>query len=346
MTLSRRSFLLLAAAGAFFVLPSCNRDSGSGKIKIAVVTNNPEDFWTICEKGAKDAADKHGVELHFRRPDRAEAGVQLNILNELVAKGVKGIAVSVIDPENQTPDLKRIAGQTNLITMDNDATESNRLCYIGTDNYEAGKAVGRLVKEAMPQGGTVAVFVGQITPINARLRVQGVFDELAGQKDAKGPTLGKYTLFKNEAITDNCSRATCLDNAKDALARLEGTPNVCMIGLWAYNAPAILEAVKSKNMAGKVKIVSFDEDAATLSAIEAGEIYATVVQDPYNFGYKSVEVLAEAAKSGDKSALANTPVRNIPYRVIMKDAAKDPVTGADRLAVAPFRNELNRLMGK
>ena len=344
MTLSRRVLLALAAAVVLTALPSCNRDSG--KIKIAVVTNNPEDFWTICEKGAKDAADKHGVELLFRRPDKPDPGLQLNILNELVAKGANGIAVSVIDPENQTPDLKRIAGQTNLITMDNDATESGRLCYIGTDNYEAGKAAGRLVKEAMPQGGTVAVFVGQITPINARLRVQGVFDELAGQKDAKGPTLGKYTLFKNEAITDNGQRAICLDNAKDALAKLAGTPNVCMVGLWAYNPPAILGAVKSKDLAGKVKIVGFDEDSATLSAIDAGEIYATVVQDPYNFGYKSVEVLAEAAKSGDKAALANNPVRNIPYRVIMKEAAKDPATGADRLAVGSFRTELNRLMGK
>jgi ribose transport system substrate-binding protein len=344
MTLSRRTLLALAAASALTLLPSCNRDSG--KIKIAVVTNNPEDFWTICEKGAQDAANKHGVDLIFRRPERAEAGVQLNILNELVAKGAKGIAVSVIDPENQTPDLKRIAKETNLITMDNDAKDSDRLTYIGTDNYEAGKAVGRLIKEVKPNGGTVAVFVGQITPINARLRVQGVFDELAGQKDAKGPTLGKYTLYRNEAITDNGQRATCLDNAKDALAQLAGKENLCMVGLWAYNAPAILEAVKSKNLAGKVKIVSFDEDAATLSAIEAGEIYATVVQDPYNFGYKSVEVLAEAAKSGDKASLSKEPVRNIMYRVVAKESSKDPVTGADRLAVGPFRTELNRLMGR
>ena len=345
MTLSRRALFALLAAASLVVLPSCNRDSG--KIKIGVVTNNPEDFWTICEKGAQDAANKHGVELVFRRPDRADPAIQLNILNEMVARGVRGIAVSVIDPDNQTPDLKRIAGQTNLITMDNDATESNRLCYIGTDNYEAGKAVGRLIKEVMPNGGTVAMFVGQITPINARLRVNGVLDELAGQKGGiTGSQFGKYTLFKGEAITDNGQRATCLENAKDALEKLGSTPNVCMVGLWAYNAPAILEAVKSKNLAGKVKIVSFDEDAATLTAIEAGEIYATVVQDPYNFGYKSVEVLAEAAKSGDKASLSKEPVRNIMYRVVVKEAAKDPDTKADRLAVVPFRAELNRLMGK
>ncbi|HEX3146861.1 MAG TPA: substrate-binding domain-containing protein [Gemmataceae bacterium] len=346
MPLSRRSLLFAASMAVFAFLPSCNRGGDSGKIKVAFVTNNPEDFWTIAEKGAKDAADKHGVELIFRKPDKGDTGIQRDIVNELVAKGVQGIAVSVINPEEQTPDLKQVATKTNLLTVDNDATASGRLCYIGTDNYEAGKAVGRLVKEVMPQGGTVAIFVGQITPINARQRFQGVVDELAGQKDAKGPTIGKYTLYKNEAITDGAQRATCLDNAKDAIEKLTGTENVCMVGLWAYNAPAILEAAKSKNAAARIKIVSFDEYPDTLTAIDKGEIYATVVQDPYNFGYKSVELMAEMAKSGDKSVATNKPLQNIDYRVVVKEAAKDPVTGKDRLAARDFQKELNKLMGK
>lgn len=339
MALSRRALLALAAALCPVLLASCNRDSG--KIRIAVVTNNPESFWNIAEKGAQDAASKHGVELIFRRPDRGDAGLQLNILNELVAKGVKGIAVSVIDPKEQTPDLQRIAGQTNLITMDNDAADSGRLCYIGTDNYVAGRAVGKLVKEVMPNGGTVAVFVGQREPINARERYQGVIDELADAEKgtAKGPTLGKYKLYKNDIITDGADRARCLENAKDAIEKL-GTDNVCMVGLWAYNAPAVLEAAKSKGVVGKIKIVSFDEEPDTLAGIERGEVYATVVQDPYNFGYKSVEVLAEAAKSGDKSAVSKEPVRNIPHRVIAKEA------GPDRLGVKKFSEDLNRLKGQ
>ena len=74
----------------------------------------------------------------------------------------------------------------NLITQDNDAPRTRRKLYLGTDNYEAGKAVGKLVKEAMPEGGTIAIFVGQPDPINAKERRQGVLDELAGKKDAKG----------------------------------------------------------------------------------------------------------------------------------------------------------------
>lgn len=338
MPLSRRAFLASSAASALTLLPACRKDSG--KIQIAFVSNNPEDFWTIAERGAQVAADEQGVELLFRRPDRGEANLQRDIVNELVRKGVKGVAVSVIDPKEQTPDLKLVAGQTNLITVDNDATDSGRLCYIGTDNYEAGKAAGRLVKEAMPGGGTVAVFVGQITPINAQLRFQGVIDELAGQKDAKGPKVGAYTLYKNQAITDGAQRAVCVDNAKDALEKLAGEANVCMVGLWAYNAPAVLEAAKSKEMVGKVKIVSFDEYPDTLTAIDAGQIYATVVQDPYNFGRRSVELLAQMAKTGDTSPATSKPIQNFDYRIVTKEA------GQGRLAAKAFQAELNKLLGK
>jgi ribose transport system substrate-binding protein len=344
MPLSRRALLVAASAAVVALLPSCNRDSG--KIKVAFVTNNPESFWTIAEHGAKKAADENGVELVFRRPDRGDAALQRDIVNELVTKGVKGIAVSVINPQEQTPDLKNVADKTMLITVDNDATESGRLCYIGTDNYEAGKAVGRLVKEVMPGGGPIAVFVGQIEPINAQLRFHGVLDELAGQKNAKGPTYGKYTLFKNEAITDGANRARCVDNVKDALEKIGGAEKVCMVGLWAYNGPAILEAARSKNALGRINTVCFDEDPDTLTAIKNGEIYATVVQDPFNFGYKSIALLAQMAKSGDKSAATNQPIQNIDYRVVVKDAAKDPVTGKDRLAAAAFEAELKQLLGK
>ena len=84
------------------------------------------------------------------------------------------------------------------------------------------------------------------------------------------------------------------------LGRLEDVPDVCLIGLYAYNPPAILAAAKRKSLVGKIKIVGFDENPVTLKAIAAGEIEGTVVQDPYNYGYKSVEVLAAVAR-GDKS---------------------------------------------
>jgi ribose transport system substrate-binding protein len=332
----------LAAAVGLSLLPACggsgSSGGGGGKPKIAIVSNNPEEFWTYAEAGAKAAATEFNAEVVFRKPEKGEVQVQMDILNALVKQGFDGIAVSVINPEEQSPDLRRIGKEVKLIAMDNDAPDSGRICYVGTDNYAAGKTVGRLVKEAMPDGGTVAIFVGQISPLNARERYQGVVDELAGQKDAKGPTLGKYTLHRNEAITDQANRENAQVNARQVLEQIGSQPNVCLVGLWAYNPPAILEAAKSKGLAGKVKIVGFDEDVKTLAGIEAGEIHATVVQDPYNFGYKSVEILV-AEKTGDASRRAKAAV---PHRVITKTGKVPPGDDSPSMSVTAFKQSLQR----
>jgi len=331
-----RHLFLVALGLALLPLRAAPED----KVKVAFVTNNPADFWTIVEKGAQAAAKKHGVELVFRMPDRGEAELQQEIVEELVKQGVKGIAVSVINPEEQTPDLKRVAAKTNLITVDNDATGSDRRTFVGTDNYEAGKVAGRLVKEAMPDGGTVVVTVGQITPRNARDRFQGVVDELAGEKGAKGPKLGKYTLYKGEAITDNASLATAEDVAADALEKLAGEKKVCFVGLWAYNAPAVLQAAKRKGALDRIKIVSFDEYPATLDAIDKGEVYGTVVQNPYQFGYRSIEVLAALAKAKDPDKVKLEARIDIPARIVTRAGGKD------RLAAREFAADQRKLLGK
>jgi ribose transport system substrate-binding protein len=266
----------------------------------------------------------------------------MDILNALVRQGYDGIAVSVIDARNQTPDLRRIAKETRLITMDSDAPESGRICFVGVDNYEAGKSAGRLVKQALPDGGTVAVFVGQMSGDNARQRFQGVIDELAGQKDAKGSQLGKYSLFRGEAITDASNREQAQNNARQVLEQVGGQPNVCLVGLFAYNPPAILEAAKSKGMAGKVKIVGFDEDEKTLSGIEAGEIAGTVVQDPYGYGYKSVEILAAEAR-GDQSKRSAT---NVPHRLVTADGKAPAGDSVQALTVPAFRADFAAKTGK
>lgn len=340
-----RAGLLVAAAvvgGVVGCSGGGSQSGGGGKTKIAVVSNNPEMFWTICEAGALQAGKDLGCDVVFRKPEKGDVPVQMDILNALVKQGYDGIAVSVIDAQNQTPDLQRIAKQTKLITMDSDAPDCGRICFVGVDNYEAGKSAGRLVKEALPNGGTVAVFIGQMSGDNARQRFQGVTDELAGQKDAKGGTLGKYTLFRGEAITDGANREQSQNNAKQVLEQIGGKPDVCLVGLFAYNPPAILEAVKSKNLTGKVKIVGFDEEPNTLAGIEAGEIVGTVVQDPYGYGYKSVEILNAEAK-GDTSKRTGTQV---PHKLVTADGKAPAGEKVTAMTVAAFRADFDKKTGK
>jgi ribose transport system substrate-binding protein len=152
------------------------------KIKVGFVSNNAAEFWTIAEAGTRKAAEELGVTVLFRRPQNPDAASQKEIIDDLLTQGVQAIAISVIDPDNQHEYLNKIADKVPLITQDNDAPKTKRKCYIGTDNYEAGKAAGRLVKDALPDGGSIGIFVGQPDPINAKQRRQGVLDELAGKQ--------------------------------------------------------------------------------------------------------------------------------------------------------------------
>ncbi len=327
-----------AVAAVLAALPACNRSSNQPKV--GFVSNNSAEFWTIAEAGTSKAAPEFGVEVLFRRPQQGTAAQQKEIIEDLLAQGVQAIAISVKDPKNQLDYLNEIASRVPLITQDNDAPDSKRLCYIGTDNYAAGRDVGKLVKEAMPEGGTVALFVGDLDSLNAQQRRQGVLDELADQKDAPGPTkYGKYTLHHGPAYVDYTDTQKAKDNAKAALTDLQDEKNVCLIGLWAYNPPAIYSAVEDAKKLGQVKIVGMDEADNTLLGIERGHIFATVVQQPYVFGYESVKLMAALAR-GDHSGVPANGKMYIKHRIIRKN---NPDKDND---VEVFHKHLNELLKK
>src|SRR6516165_6461020 len=109
-----------------------------------------------------------------------------------------------------------------------------------------------------------------------------------------GEIYGKYKLF-GVFLDQPLGEQKARENATDVLTQNQGAKDLCLIGLWAYNPPAILTAVKDSGRTGDVKIVGFDEDFATLQGIQDGHIYGTVVQDPFGFGYESVKLMAELA---------------------------------------------------
>lgn len=328
-----KTYSLAALALAAAVLAGCSSkkdgsvNASGDKPKVAVITNCTAEFWSICEAGAMKGGQEYGVEVLFHQPKTNTVTDQMEIVQTVTRLGVKGLAVSVINPKEQTPDLKRIGNKVSLITMDNDAEDSGRQCYVGINNYDAGKAAGRMVKKALPQGGTIALFIGSTTSANAKDRVAGVLDELDGKENRKEIANGQYkekygiyTLFRKAPVEDETKEDKAQDNAKDVLEQLKAQSNVCLVGLYAYNPKAILEAARSKQMVGKVKIVGFDEDWVTLDGVAKGEIEGTVVQDPFNYGYESVRLLSILAKGGDKSQLPTQPT---PYRIVTKDGGPD-----------------------
>ncbi len=322
----RKAFLLLFSLGLVLtvsLLTSCN--SGPAKPRYAFVTNGVADFWTIAEAGANAAAKDLDVEAQVLMP-AGGLSEQKQMLEDLLSRGIDGIAVSPIDPGNQGEIINKVAAITPLVTHDSDAPESDRLVYIGMDNYTAGRMCGKLVKEAIPDGGSVMLMIGRMDQDNSKRRRQGVIDELMDRDenpnryDPPGSAIAgpKYTVL--DTLTDNFDRAKAKANAEDTLSRY---PDVtAMVGLFAYNPPAILQALEQSGNLNKIKVIAFDEEPETLAGIQAGTIHGTVVQNPYMYGYKSVEMLHTIA-NGDKSGIPDNEFINFPGRQIRTDNVDD-----------------------
>lgn len=297
--------VVTAGCGPNESAPQRRETPSEGVLRVAFVTNNASDFWKIAQAGTEKAARELGVEVVFRIPSAGTAEQQQQIVQDLITKGVSGIAISPKDPANQTEMLNEAAARVNLITQDSDAPESNRVCYIGTNNYDAGREAGKLVQECVPSGGKIVVCVGTTDAQNAADRLQGLKDQI---KDS-----GQVIV---DVRTDETDRAKAIANVQDVLTK---TPDVaCFVGLWSYNGPSILNGVRDSGRLGSVKIVCFDEEEETLQGVKDGHIYGTVVQRPFEFGYQSVKLLKEIA-DGNRSRVPADKQLFIPTLSVKQD---------------------------
>jgi ribose transport system substrate-binding protein len=294
---------------------------GAATTTLAFVTNNSSDFWTIARRGVEKAdAELPDVTTEFRIDSDGTAAEQKRIIDDLLTKHVGGIAISPVDPQNQTPLLNDVAKQAVVFTQDSDAPDSARACYVGTDNVAAGRQAGQLIKDAVPGGGTIMLFVGKLDAKNAQDRIAGIREVLQGS-----------TIRIIDVRTDDVDDVRAKSNAADTLVKY---PDVkALVGLWSYNGPAILNAVREAGKVGKVKIVAFDEADETLAGVRDGAIAATVVQQPFEFGYQAITLMARALK-GDRSFIPANKQIIIPTLVV------------NQANVAEFTKTINELRGR
>lgn len=145
----------------------------------AFISNNQSSFWEEARAGCYKAQAELGLTVDFQMPASQEASEQNRIIESLLVKGnCKGMAISVMSPDNQNDILKQVSDKMPLVTHDSDAPKSARKVYLGTNNYEAGRALGRFMRERMPEGGKIMVFVGSVDAMNASERLRGLTDAL------------------------------------------------------------------------------------------------------------------------------------------------------------------------
>ena len=198
--------------------------------------------------------------------------------------------VSAVDPKTSTEALNRDRRRRCRCSPPT-ATRptSNRIAYIGSSNTDAGKQAGEIALKALPDGGKCIGFVGLPGADNARERIEGMKEAIEGSKvelvDVRG---------------DDIDQTRAKRNVEDTLA---ANPDInCMVGFYSYNPPRIYEVLKEAGKLGQIKVIAFDEDPITLGGVREGTIAGTVVQQPYEWGYQGMKLMAKYLE-GDKSGV-------------------------------------------
>jgi ribose transport system substrate-binding protein len=269
-------------------------------VNIVFITGGSGPYWQRTISGAKTAADEFNANLQVEIPSADEGvGEQTKLLTTLQEQPVDGVAMSPLDAEGQTGLINQLAKKSFVVTFDSDASDSQRQSHVGTTNYAAGGACARLVRDAIPDGGKVAVLVANSTKENIIDR-KGAFQERIKQyADDNGPgTPDKYTIVG--FYEDGGSAEKCAANIRNVLKQ---NPDLaCLVGMNARHGPIIMKVLKDDGQLDKLKVVTFDDAPETLQGVEDGHIYATLAQDSFGFGYEAVKILCNL-KRGDAVAV-------------------------------------------
>ncbi|MEZ6070890.1 MAG: substrate-binding domain-containing protein [Pirellulales bacterium] len=180
-----------------------------------------------------------------------------------------------------------------MITVDSDIDREKfrdaRFAFVGTDNFAGGRELGVCAKNLRPDGGTFVTFVG-------RTGAQNAIDRIGGFVAGAGETFNEVA-----PMGDENDRTKARENVRNAIGNHEDLNT--LVGIWSYNAPAIVDVVRELDARDRFTIVTFDAEPVAIQYMAEGDIDAMVVQNPYEMGYQGVRLM-KALIEDDQATIA------------------------------------------
>ena len=307
--------IALMGAAVALALSSITAHAADKKT-LAFVVNGASDFWKAAEAGVKKAqASCPTTMLQFKYPEQSSAAIQQRLMDDLVAAGVRGIMVCAVDPKTSTDALNKIASADPALHHRQRRAEDQAASPISARrNVDAGKQAGEIAQEGAARTAASAwassACSAPTTPRSA---------SRASRTRSRAPRSSSSTCAPTTS-----TRPAPSSNVEDALT---ANPEVtCMVGFYSYNTPRIYEALKEAGKLGKITVVGFDDDPITLGGVKEGTIAGTVVQQPFEWGYQGMKLMAKYLE-GDKSGIPADSLIIIPTKIIDKadvDAYAEP----------------------
>ena len=303
-----RKILLLAAAVALAI--GAGPAMAQKKTLAVVVKGLDNPFFTVLGNGCKKWNDENPnseYECLYTGPALSsdEAG-EVQLVEDLINKGVAGIAISPSNAPAMANILKAKAPKMPIMTIDADLSAADRglrLTYLGTDNYLMGVKLAEHLKKLAPNAGTVCLQLGNVAADNINARAAGTRDTLAGAKGTERLTgQNGWTEIDGCPVFTNDQADLANQQMADTFTANPNLDAFVLEGGWAQFAPQayaqVTAQVKDKMASKKLVIVAGDTLPPQMEALKAGQSHVQVGQRPFEMGYQVMFAFQQMADGG------------------------------------------------
>lgn len=299
----KKTMLMLAGAGVLAMLTAGTAAAADKKILAIVVKGLDNPFFTVMGQGCADwnaANPDSEYECLYTGPALSsdEAGA-VQIVQDLITKGVAGIAISPSNAPAMANMLKAAAPTMPIMTVDADLLKEDaglRKTYFGTNNYDMGVGMAEQLKTLKPEGGTVCLQLGNVAAANINERAAGFRDTIAGAKgterlaDSNG-----WTEIEGCPVFTNDDIPTANQQMADTFTAHPDLDAFILVGGWAQfgpqayaqNTDQVMDKLKNKELI----IIAGDTLPPQIQAFKEGRSHAQIGQRPYQMGNEAPDVL-------------------------------------------------------
>ena len=257
-------------------LETVNMVTDGSEITVAIVPKGVHPFFEDCRIGAEEEAAALGVNFEWQAPQQFDAALQVKMIEDLITKQVNAIVISPNEPTSVVDVIN--TGQSQgilMLTFDSDSPESDRVEYIGTNNKTAGMIQGETLRDALGGSGKIGIITGGLGALNLNERIEGLRETIGPDIEVVEVVATDEDLQKGFGVSEALLRTH---------PDLDGV--ACMS---ATGGPTLAQVMQGPEFADReLVIVAFDDLPEVLDAIEAGIIYATMVQRPVQMGKLSI----------------------------------------------------------
>ena len=244
-----------------------------------------------AETKAKELTAKgpYKVEIVYTASVNSDIAEQARVVEDTISKGVDAIGISCNEPTGcEAPINKAVEAGIPVMTWDSDSPNSQRFTYLGVDNVEGGKAAAELLKEALPDGGKVALLTGVPGAANLEARITGFKEGIQGTK---------LEIVTTVACNDDIN--TGVQVVEETMQKYPDLKGWFFVGLWPLFAEeGSMPLWEAASKAGTLKTVSFDTLAVELDYVKKGLIYGLVGQKYWGWGYDTVQMIYDMIVNG------------------------------------------------